>query len=112
MVAIVVAFVHDRQRQAGIDALAVDQHGAGAALALVAPFLGAGQMQMLAQRVEQGRPRVEVEFADGAVDREGYLHIGGDSGCGGLGIRRRRLGMGCRRHSSRSRAPNQQVTPG
>ena len=30
--------MHDRQRQAGVDAPSVDQHRAGAALAVVAPF--------------------------------------------------------------------------
>ena len=34
-----LAVVHDRQRQAGIDAPSVQQHGAGAALAVVAAFL-------------------------------------------------------------------------
>jgi len=37
------ALVHDREAQAGIDAAAIHDHGAGAALALVAAFLGAGQ---------------------------------------------------------------------
>ena len=36
---------------------AVDQHRAGAALAVIAALLGAGQVEMVAQRVEQGRPR-------------------------------------------------------
>ena len=38
-----VALVHDRERQAGVDAPAVDQHRAGAALAVVAALLGAGE---------------------------------------------------------------------
>ena len=40
-------------RPAGEDALAVDQHRAGAALALAAAVLGAGQLQVFAQDVEQ-----------------------------------------------------------
>ena len=48
-----VALVHHRQRQAGVDPPPVDDHRAGAALAVVAALLGAGEMQMLAQRVEQ-----------------------------------------------------------
>ena len=56
-----VALVHDGERQARVDAPAVDQHGAGAALPVVAALLGAGQVQMLAQRVEQRRPRVQLE---------------------------------------------------
>ena len=57
-----VAFVHHGERQAGRDAPAADDHGAGAALALVAALLAAGEMQVLAQRVEQRGPRVEFEL--------------------------------------------------
>jgi hypothetical protein len=53
--------VHHGQRQAGVDALAVEQHRAGAALAMVAALLGAGQVQVLAQRVEQRGARVQVQ---------------------------------------------------
>ena len=42
-----------RQREAGVDPPAVGEHRAGAARALVASLLGAGQAQVLAQRVEQ-----------------------------------------------------------
>ena len=52
-----VALVHDGERQARVDAPAVDQHRAGAALPVVAALLGAGQVQVLAQRVEQRCPR-------------------------------------------------------
>ena len=43
------AVVADRQSKAGIDPPAVDEDGAGAALAAVASLLGAGQMEPLAQ---------------------------------------------------------------
>ena len=56
-----VALVHHRERQAGIDPPPVDHHRAGAALAVIAALLGAGEMQVLAQRVEQRGPRVEFE---------------------------------------------------
>ena len=46
------------ERQARIDAPAVDQHRAGAALAAVAALLGAGEIEPLAQQVEQRYPRV------------------------------------------------------
>ena len=62
------AVLHDGQRQAGIDAPAVDQHRAGAALAVVAALLGAGQVEVVAQRVEQGRPRRDLELRLDAVD--------------------------------------------
>src|SRR5258708_6834041 len=42
------AIVHDRKRQARIDAPSVNQYGAGAALALIAAFLRAGQVEALA----------------------------------------------------------------
>ena len=52
--------LHHRQRQAGVDAPAVDQHGAGAALAVVAALLGAGQVAgaRAAGRAAWSRPRV------------------------------------------------------
>ena len=55
-----------RQGQAGQHAPAAHQHGAGAALAMIAAFLAAGQVQMLAQCIQQGGARVErqgVAFA-------------------------------------------------
>ena len=42
--------VHDREGQAAVDAPAVDQHGAGAALPVVTALLGAGEVGVLAQR--------------------------------------------------------------
>jgi hypothetical protein len=38
-----VAFVHDREGQARIDATAIDMNGAGSALAVVAPLFGTGE---------------------------------------------------------------------
>ena len=52
------AVMADRQRQAGIDPPAVDQDRAGAALPAVAAFLGSGQVQALAQQIEQRDARV------------------------------------------------------
>ena len=50
---------------------AVDQHRAGAALAAVAALLGAGQVEPLAQQVEQRDARVvERDVAPLAVDGE------------------------------------------
>ena len=53
-----------------MDAPAVDQHGAGAALAVVAALLGAGQAQPLAQHVEQGRGCRHRQAVPSAVDLE------------------------------------------
>ena len=63
IVVMLVAFVHDGERQAGIDPAAVDDHGAGAALALIAALLGAGEMEVLAQRVQQRGARIELKLA-------------------------------------------------
>ncbi|PHN56164.1 hypothetical protein AO275_08490 [Pseudomonas viridiflava] len=50
-----------RKGQAAQDPLTVHMHCAGAALAVVATFLRAGQEGMLAQRVEQCRARFELK---------------------------------------------------
>ena len=55
------ALVLHRQRQAGVDALAVDQHRAGAAGALVAALLGAGEAEVVAQQVEERGAQVDVD---------------------------------------------------
>ena len=58
---IVVALVHHGEREARVDPPAVDEHGARAALAVVAALLGAGQVEVLAQRIEQRGAQVELE---------------------------------------------------
>ena len=40
------------EREAGIDPPSVHQHRTGAALAVIAALLGAGQVEMVAQRIE------------------------------------------------------------
>ena len=65
-----IAFVHHRQREAGIDAPSARDHRAGAALAVIAALLGAGEMQVIAQRIEQRGARVELERVWFAVDLE------------------------------------------
>jgi hypothetical protein len=88
-----VALLHDRKGQAGVDPTAVDQHGAGAALPEVAPLLGAGQPEMLAQRVEQGGARVQLQAVLGAVDPERDLEaIGRGVGTDQTGNPRRQSG--------------------
>ena len=59
---------HHGQGQAGLDPLAVDQDRARAALAPVTALLGAGQAEPLAQRVEQGHPRLDGEPVPLSVD--------------------------------------------
>ena len=72
----VVAFVHDGEGEAAVDPPAVDQHGAGAALSMIAAFLGAGQVQVLAQRVEQRGAGIQIEVAHGTVDGQRHGHGG------------------------------------
>src|ERR1043165_7179513 len=56
------AAVHDGEREAGVVAPAVDQHGAGAARALVATLLGSGEVEVLAQGIEEGGAGIEAEL--------------------------------------------------
>jgi hypothetical protein len=63
------------ERQARHHTLAVDQHRAGAAGALVAALLRAGQAQVVTQGVQQGDAGVEPQRVGGAVDLEGDLHL-------------------------------------
>jgi hypothetical protein len=50
------AVLHHRQGQARIDAPAVEEDGAGAALAVIAALLRPGEVEMKPQRVEQRGP--------------------------------------------------------
>ena len=61
------AVMHHRERQTTIDATAFQQHGAGAALAVVAALFRAGGMQMIAQGIEQGGARIDLQIALHAV---------------------------------------------
>jgi len=63
------------QGEAGIDPPPVDQHRARAALAVIAALLGGGQVEMVAQRIEQGRPRRELELSPDAVDDQHYWDL-------------------------------------
>src|SRR5262249_43047948 len=58
------------------DAPAVQHHGTGPTLAVIAALLAAGQTKMLAQCVEQGRPRCNTELSANAVDGEVDLDLG------------------------------------
>ena len=106
-----VAVVHDRERQAGIHPPTVHQHRAGAALAVVAALLGAGHVQVLAQRVEQRGARVERHRVILAVDGERHRHAARHVGLGtrgeGLGrsVDRRGLGHAAGGARDRDRCP-------
>ena len=59
---------------AGPHGLAVDQHGAGAAAALAAAVLAAGQVQVVAQDAEQASFRVRFEALFEPVDMQFGSH--------------------------------------
>ncbi len=59
--------VHDGERETGIDPPPIHQHGARAALAVIASLLGAGKVEMVAQRIEQSRPRRDTKLRVDAV---------------------------------------------
>src|SRR4051794_32392984 len=63
-----------RKSEARQHAPPVDQHRAGAALSLVATLLGAGQPQVLTQRIEQCRSHIECDAMLALVDLEHEAH--------------------------------------
>src|ERR1051326_1467463 len=62
------AFGLYRQHQTGADRGAVDQHRAGAANAVLAADMGAGQPQRVAQAIGQGQARFDFDLDGLAVD--------------------------------------------
>ncbi len=90
------------QHHAGVDRLAVAEHGAGAALGPVADLLGAGEVELVAEDVEQGPAGLDVHPEGAAIDPQldgeglmafhllvdlqlGVAHLGGDDHGGGAG---------------------------
>src|SRR4029077_11680477 len=81
-----------RQREAGVDPPSVDEDRAGAALAAVASLLGSGEVETLAQQVEQrdaGVVQRDVAplTVDGETDRQSHAMFrsvlwSGRIGCG------------------------------
>jgi hypothetical protein len=77
------AVVADRQCKAGIDPPAVDEDGAGAALAAVTSLLGSGELEALTQEIEDRHAWiVEDEFAPrtvhGEADGVGHARLRSD----------------------------------
>src|SRR6185312_12651865 len=64
----------DRQDAAGVDGVAVEQNRAGAAGAAIADALGARQLELVAQGVEQSRARLQQEVHRLAVDPQPHRH--------------------------------------
>jgi hypothetical protein len=65
-----MAFAGDRERQAGKHASPVHPDRARAAGALVAVLLGARQIEVLAQRVEEADTRLDPQDVLDTIDRE------------------------------------------
>src|SRR5437016_756901 len=83
-----------REHEAGDHPPPIEQNRAGAALAVVAALLGAGQPEVLAQRIEQCGARIERHAMLTAVDREcesnGIARISYARRLRGGGVRRER----------------------
>src|SRR5439155_6776752 len=65
-----LALACDRERQAGVFRDAVDEHGAGAAIAAVAHLLCAGETEVVAQGIEERAARLGQEEARLAIHIE------------------------------------------
>src|SRR5438128_1184605 len=70
------AVMHGGQCQAGDDALAIDENGAGPASALVATLLRPGEIECFAQNVEQRLPKIDIQLLRLTVDvQSNRLHF-------------------------------------
>src|SRR5882757_10564319 len=86
-----LSVMHHRKRQAGVDATSLNQHRAGAALAVIATLLRAGQREMFTQRIQQCRAWIERQRMRAAVDlkrhrygrlwRFGFIERAGAESC-------------------------------
>ena len=81
-----------RQVAAGVDGLAVQQHGAGSAFAAVATDLRACEAEMIAQQFGEGPTIFHVQPMPRAIHHESN-RCGGNSGCYIIGYRRVRGGQ-------------------
>src|SRR3982750_1041012 len=66
----VITIMHRGQAETGVDALAVDQDGAGSTLAVIAPLLRASHTQVVTQEVEQRYPGIDLQLMRLAVDSQ------------------------------------------
>ncbi len=67
------AFGGEGEGEAGVDAAAVEKDGTSPALSVIAAFFTAGEVEVLAHRVEEGGSGIESEGVFDAVDLEGDL---------------------------------------
>ena len=82
----------DRERRAGIDGAAVDDHRAGTAGAAIAHPLVAGEIGAVADGIEQRHTRFDPEIHALAVDHQRHRHFTGSN--------RARSALGAARHQS------------
>ena len=68
-----VAVGHHRKRGTGLHRLAVEMHDTGAALRGVAPHMGAGEPQILAQKLHQECTGIDIRGDGIAVNDQGNL---------------------------------------
>ena len=61
---------HHRKRQAGVDPLAIHQHRTRPTLPVIASLPGAGEVQILSEKVEQRRSWRDLKLVPGPVDGE------------------------------------------
>jgi hypothetical protein len=76
------AVLHDCQRQARDNPPPVDQHGAGAELAVVTAFFCTGEVEIFAQRVKQSGPGTNRQRPLDAMTRSVTVCLGGNAGAG------------------------------
>jgi|SRR5215475_3285396 len=69
----VVALVHCGEAEARQDPAIVDEHSAGATLAMIATFFGSGQTDMVAKGIKQCRPPIKSKPMIPAVDSQFYV---------------------------------------
>jgi hypothetical protein len=62
------------QNRAGLDGVAVQQHGAGATIGRVAAHMSAGEAESLADEVDQEQTRLDVGLDVSAVDGKRNVH--------------------------------------
>jgi hypothetical protein len=98
------------QLQAAVDRLAVDEYRAGPALAMVATFLGAGQLQLFAQQVEQRYVWRDRQGNRGAVDLEGNGAWFGAAGRNDTSIHPCFLRVACGRVDTSKMLPDERRT--
>jgi hypothetical protein len=65
--------VHDSECQAGQDTLAADEDCARATGALITTLFGTGEMNTLAQQIEQRQPKIELKLSRFAVNVQSNL---------------------------------------